>query len=112
MAEELWKVRDNSWAPTTDEVSVDTEGPEGYGKVLLLVKRPSPDLDDSCFKAETRPVPDNLKPGTVLVKNTHYSMDPTHFIWAQRSHRYTALQSIFEPLYITLKHSFLSMSSQ
>jgi hypothetical protein len=95
MAEELWKVRDNSWAPTTDEVSVDTEGPEGYGKVLVLVKRPSPDLDESCFKVETRPLPDNLKPGFVLVKNTHYSMDPTHFIWAQEIPQVLLRSSLF-----------------
>jgi hypothetical protein len=88
-------VRDNSWAPTTDEVSVDTEGPEGYGKVLVLVKRPSPDLDESCFKVETRPLPDNLKPGFVLVKNTHYSMDPTHFIWAQEIPQVLLRSSLF-----------------
>ena len=85
---ELYKVRDNSWAPTSTQVPVDVKGPEGCGKVVLLTKRPSPALDDSCFTSENRPVPEILEPGTVLVKNTHYSMDPTHFIWSQEIPQY------------------------
>jgi NADPH-dependent curcumin reductase len=74
---------DNSWSPTTQTVRFDPVGPEGYGKVAVLVKRPDPLLDDSCIKIENRDVPDTVDAGTVMVKNTHYSMDPTHMIWAQ-----------------------------
>lgn len=63
-------------------------GPECYGKVGLLIKRPSPQLNDDCFRFETRPLPETLAEGTVLVKNHHYSMDPTHFIWTQEIPQY------------------------
>jgi NADPH-dependent curcumin reductase CurA len=89
MAASLFNVRDNSWAPVGDiKAPFDPVGPEGYGKVCLLTKRPAPVLDDSCFTFETRPVPEALKEGTVLIKNTHYSMDPTHFIWTQEIPQY------------------------
>jgi len=69
-------------------VPFDPVGPEGFGRVGILTKRPDPKLDDSCFRFETRPLPETLAPGTVLVKNTHYSMDPTHFIWTQEIPQY------------------------
>lgn len=85
---ELWNARDNSWAPTSSQAPFDPVGPEGYGKVILLKKRPDPKLDESCFTGETRALPETLAPDTVLVKNTHYSMDPTHFIWTQEIPQY------------------------
>lgn len=88
MAESLYTVRDKSWAPSSDEVAVDPVGPECYGRVGILIKRPDPKLDASCFKFEDRPVPKEIKEGTVLVKNTHFSMDPTHFIWTQEIPQY------------------------
>lgn len=88
-ASSLYNVRDNSWAPVGDsKVPFDPKGPECFGKVCMLTKRPSPELDDSCFTFEDRPLPETLKDGTVLVKNTHLSMDPTHFIWSQEIPQY------------------------
>jgi hypothetical protein len=37
---EQWKIRDNSWAPTSTQCPEDTVGPEAYGKHAVLVKRP------------------------------------------------------------------------
>jgi hypothetical protein len=86
--ESLYMTRDHSWAPTTTEVPVDTQGPECYGRVCVLKKRPSPALDDSCFAFEDQALPETLKEGTALVQATHLSMDPTHFIWTQEILQY------------------------
>ena len=37
---EQWKIRDNSWAPTSTQCPEDAVGPEAYGKHAVLVKRP------------------------------------------------------------------------
>ena len=51
----VWFQRDNSWAPVGGAATpVDPVGPEGYGRVGLLTKRPAPELDDSCITFEDR----------------------------------------------------------
>ncbi|KAJ1445051.1 hypothetical protein M885DRAFT_473895 [Pelagophyceae sp. CCMP2097] len=74
---------DASWAPDQNQVKVDPVGTECYGRVAVLIKRPDPVFDESCFRYETRPVPTTCAPGTVIVEASHISMDPTHFIWTQ-----------------------------
>ena len=85
---ESWKTRDCSWAPTTATVKVDSKGIQGYGKVMMLVKRPSPTITEDCFRFEDIPLPDTLEEGTLLVENLYLSMDPTHLIWMQEIEQY------------------------
>ena len=88
MLQESWKIRDASWAPTTQVIKTDPVGVKGCGKVLKLIKRPSPTITDDCFSIETIPLPETLEQGTLLVENMYLSMDPTHLIWMQEIEQY------------------------
>ena len=47
----VYNQRDNSWAPVGCAATpVDPVGPEGYGRVGLLTKRPAPELDEKTRK--------------------------------------------------------------
>ena len=78
--ESLWDVRQKIM-PMSSEVPEDPVGSEGYGKCAVLVKRPVTDITKDCFEIQDRPLPEELKEGTVLLKHLYISMDPTHRIW-------------------------------
>ena len=82
----LWEVVDNSWAPPIEEEVV---GPRGFGKCVVLVKRPLKEISNDCFDFVTRPIPETLADGDVLVKQLILSMDPTHSIWMRKVVQYS-----------------------
>jgi NADPH-dependent curcumin reductase CurA len=85
----LQHVRDSSWAPVGgSKVPFDPVGPQCFGTVGVLVKRPDPLITDDCFSFEERPVPDTIDDDKILVKTTYLSMDPTHQLWMQEIPQY------------------------
>ena len=82
----LWEVVDSSWAPNVAE---DTVGAKGFGKCVVLVKRPARDITHDCFEIQNRPLPESLSPGEVLVQQLYLSMDPTHAMWMRDVPQYS-----------------------
>lgn len=81
-----WDVVENIWPP--DKVE-DTVGPTGYGKCIILVKRPVDKITHDCFTVETRPVPDTIAENEVLIQQLQFSMDPTHSMWIRQMPQYS-----------------------
>jgi len=81
-----WDQPDCSWAPNVVEELV---GPRGYGKCAILVKRPVKDITNDCFDIVTRPVPETLEEGEVLIQQVLLSMDPTHSMWMRAIAQYS-----------------------
>eukprot|EP01039_Chlorochromonas_danica_P021066 gene21066-25883_t len=86
-----WEDVDCSWAPPIIEELV---GPRGYGKCAVLVKRPAKEITNDCFEIQTRPVPDTLAEGDVLVQQLLLSMDPTHSMWMRKITQYSPCVAI------------------
>ena len=81
-----WAEVDCSWAPPIEEELV---GPRGFGKCVILVKRPLTNITHDCFETVTRPVPETVAEGEVLVQQLLLSMDPTHSMWMRKVAQYS-----------------------
>lgn len=81
-----WDIVENIWDAGKVE---DTVGPAGFGKCVLLVKRPDGKITHDCFATETRPVPETVGENQVLVQQMLLSMDPTHSIWIREMPQYS-----------------------
>lgn len=86
-----WDVVDCSWAPPIPEELV---GPRGFGKCVILVKRPPTDITHDCFETVVRPIPENVENGEVLVQQLLCSMDPTHSMWMRKVSQYSPCVAI------------------
>ena len=80
------QVVENIWPPSKVE---DTVGHRGYGKCLVLVKRPEDKITHDCFETVVRDVPESIESDEVLLQQLLLSMDPTHSMWIRDMPQYS-----------------------
>jgi NADPH-dependent curcumin reductase CurA len=82
------QVVENIWDPNIVEDSV---GCRGFGKCVLLVKRPEGKITHDCFETVVRPIPEDLAlaDNELFIQQELLSMDPTHSIWIRDMPQYS-----------------------